>query len=176
MTGTGGRDTLPVPIRTGYMMTDLPDDLIVLPTMPYDERPAELPLDIEECRSAVWHCRGNISEAAKMLKVPASRFRAFVKKSPRLVAEVEEAREQLLDTAEDIVYEALTDEEDSGRRDQMARFVLSNTGKSRGYGTGNAAVNVSLPKGNFKIQWADGSSLSAESESNGDDAKVINHE
>lgn len=132
-----------------------------------------MPLDIEECRTALWLRRGNISEAAKRLKVSPNRLRTFVKKSPRLMEEVEEARQQLVDIAEDVAYDALTDEADPGRRDQMARFVMSNLGKDRGYGTGAGGVNINLPKGRVNIQWADGSSLSAQSEP---EAKVIEHD
>lgn len=139
--------------------------------MPYDERPVALPLDVEECRTALWLCRGNISEAAKRLKITPSRLRTYVKNSPRLSAEVEEARQQLVDIAEDVAYDALTDEADPGRRDQMARFVMSNLGKDRGYGSGNSGVTLNLPKGRVNIQWADGSSLSAETS----DEKVIEH-
>lgn len=152
-------------------MTELPADLIPLPTMPFDERPAALPLNIEECRTALWLCRGNISEAAKRLKTTPVRLRAFVKGSPRLSAEVEEARQQLVDIAEDVAYDALTDEADPGRRDQMARFVMGNLGKDRGYGSGNSGVTLNLPKGRVQIQWADGSSLSADTR----DEKVIEH-
>lgn len=139
--------------------------------MPYSERPSSLPLDIEECRTAIWKQRGNISNAAAMLKISASRLRTFIKNSPRLSAEVEEAREQLKDIAEDIVYEALTDGEDAGRRDTMARFVLTGPGKDRGYGSGGGNVTINAPKGTINISWADGTSFSG-----GEEAKVIDHE
>lgn len=158
-------------------MSQMPSNLQPLPTMPYDERPVELPLDVEECRTAIWQCRGNISLAAQLMKVKPARLRRFVASSPRLVDEVKEAQEQLLDIAEDIAYEALTDEDDSGRRDQMARFVMSNLGKGRGYGTGGGnKVDVHLPKGRVKIEWADGSSLNIDSESDGGSGKVIDHQ
>lgn len=154
-------------------MTEIPTDLIPLPTMPYDQRPVGQPLDVEECRTAIWLCRGNVSKAAERIKVPASRLRNFIKGSPRLTEEVQEAREQLVDLSEDIAYEALVDTEDSGRRDQMARFIMSNIGKDRGYGTGGGGnINLSLPKGPISISWADGSTLSA----SGSEDTVIDHE
>lgn len=123
-------------------------------------RPSELPLDVEECRTAIWQCRGNVSHAASLLKVVPSRLRKFVEKSPRLQDEIREAQQQLVDIAEDVAYEALTDPDDAGRRDQMARFVMSNLGKDRGYGTAKG-VTINNPNGPVVIQWADGSSLSA---------------
>lgn len=138
-----------------------PTDLVPLPTMPYSERPLSLPLDREECRTAVWRTRGNISEAAALLKVSSSRLRTFVKNSPYLQHEVEECSEILKDKALSIVGEALDDGEDKGRRDQMAKFVLTQIGQDRGFGKGmgKGGVNLNLPQGNFTITWEDGSNV-----------------
>lgn len=144
-------------------MTDLPDNLVPLPTSPWDIRPAELPLDVEECRTALWRCRGNVSKAAELLKVASQRLRTFIEKSEYLKREQTEAREVLLDAAEDVVHDALTDMADPGRRDSMARFILPQLGSSRGYGTKNG-VGVNLPKGagRITIEWADGSSVAGD--------------
>lgn len=151
-----------------------PTDLVPLPTMPYDERPSSLPLDVQECRTAIWRASGNISKAAEILKIPSSRFRRFVKDSPFLVAEMEEANEILKDRAVDIVREALDDGADSSRRDSMAKFVLSNLGRDRGFGqtSKTGGVNLKLPQGNFTITWEDGSNVSG----NDNDANTIEGE
>ena len=139
---------------------DIPSDLVALPTMPYNERPLELPLDVEECRTAIWMAAGNITEAAKLLKITSIRLRNFVKKSPYLSAEVQEAADRLVDIAESNVKEALTDELDPSRRDTMSRYVLSNIGKHRGWGTGSPNVNVkNSAGGTIIVQWADGTSF-----------------
>jgi hypothetical protein len=137
----------------------LPADLRPLPTMPYSERPIELPLDVEECRTAIWKCRGNVSSAADLLKIPSSRLRTFISKSPYLSAEQKEANERLVDIAEDVVYDALTDNDDPSRRDTMARFVLTGLGKNRGHGSGGGGVSINLPKGPIQISWGDGSDI-----------------
>lgn len=154
-------------------MIDLPQDLVPLPTMPYEERPSELPLDIEECRTALWLNRGNISNAAAMLKVAPARLRKFVANSPRLSEETKEAQQQLVDIAEDNVYDALVDPEDKARRDTMSRFVIQQLGGDRGYGNkAGPGVNINLPKGKVSIQWQDGSSLNVDTSNE----KVIEHE
>jgi hypothetical protein len=142
----------------------IPNDLVALPTMPYSERPAELPLDVEECRTAIWMAAGNISEASKLLKITSIRLRAFVKKSPYLSAEMQEAADRLVDIAESNVLNALTDELDPSRRDTMSRFVLTNIGKSRGWGSGSGAnVNIkNTAGGTIVVQWADGSQFGGE--------------
>lgn len=130
--------------------------------MPYDERPSSLPLDREECRTAIWRMRGNITNAAKLLKVDARRLRAFVRTSPYLSGEVLEAAEQLQDIAEDVVYDALTDEQDKGRKDSMARFVLASQGRGRGWGSGgNATINLKST-GPVSITWGDGSQVNSD--------------
>ena len=150
-------------------MSQVPDDLVALPTMPYSERPIELPLDAEECRTALWMANGNVTEAAIILKITSIRLRAFVKKSPYLSAEMQEAADRLVDIAETNVYNALTDELDPSRRDTMSRFVLTNIGKHRGWGSG-ASGGVSIKNsagGTIVVQWGDGTQIG------GDDAKEV---
>jgi hypothetical protein len=148
--------------------------------MPYSERPAELPLDIEETRTAIWMASGNITEAAKILKVTSLRLRNFIKKSPYLSAEMQEAADRLVDIAESNVYDALTDELDPSRRDTMSRFVLTNIGKHRGWGaTGSGGVTVkNSAGGTIIVQWADGTSFggSGQDEPKEVDGRVIDNE
>jgi hypothetical protein len=154
-----------------------PSDLIPLPTMPYNVRPVELPLDIEECRTAIWRCKGNVSRAAELLKVPATRLRHFIKRSPYLERELRESLEQLADRAEEIVDEALNDEEDKGRRDQMARFVLgSQVARARGWGNGQAQPGMKINNTNggvIVVQWEDGTKFDGKPQAEG---PVIDHE
>ena len=147
----------------------VPNDLAALPTMPYSERPVELPLDIEECRTALWMASGNITEAAKILKVTSIRLRSFVKKSPYLTSEMAEAHDRIVDIAEANVRDALTDELDPSRRDTMSRFVLTNIGKHRGWGSGSSGgVTVKNSAGGTVIvQWQDGTSFGTKEEDEG---------
>lgn len=140
-------------------MSDIPGDLVALPTMPYSERPAELPLDVEECRTALWMATGNITKAAELLKTTSIRLRNFIKKSPYLTAEMQESADRMVDVAEQNVLEALHDLEDSTRRDTMSRYVLSNIGKGRGWGTqSSSGISVKNSSGGtIVVQWADGS-------------------
>ena len=148
--------------------SSIPNDLVALPTMPYSERPSDLPLNPEECRTALWMASGNVTEAAKLLKITSIRLRSFVRKSPYLTAEMQEAADRLVDIAETNVLDALTDEQDPSRRDTMSRFVLTNIGKSKGWGAGNSVgVNVkNSAGGTIIVQWADGSQFGNDQESN----------
>jgi hypothetical protein len=158
-------------------MTELPDDLVMLPTAPYAERPVALPLDIEECRTAIWLARGNITEAAKILKITSLRLRKFVEKSPYLSSELQEAMEQVVDVAESVVYDALTDDENPGRKDTMARFVLGSQGKRRGWGSAvSSGISVKNNVGGTVIvQWADGSTFGGPPTSE-EGSQIIEHD
>lgn len=140
--------------------------------MPWDSRPDALPLDVEECRTALWRCQGNVTKAAQMLKVNPSRLRRFVANSPRLSEEIVEAQDQLLDKAEENVAEALEDVEDKQRRDNMSRFVIQQLGARRGYGPkGNGiTLHANGKSGTFKISWGDGEDF------NDDGSRTIEHD
>lgn len=140
--------------------------------MPWKERPEELPLDVEEVRTALWMESGNVTKAAATLRTTSLRLRNFIRRSPRLTEELNECQQQLVDIGIDNVYDALVDSEDKGRRDTMSRFVLQTLGKERGFGTSSAKIDLRLPKGKVSISWSDGTSISAGE----DDAKVIEHE
>jgi hypothetical protein len=112
--------------------------------------------------------QGNVTEAAKLLKCTSIRLRNFIKKSPYLTAEMQEAADRLVDIAEGNVLDALTDELDPSRRDTMSRFVLTNIGKHRGWGSGGqAGINIkNSVGGTIVVQWADGTSFGGDAEEN----------
>ena len=132
---------------------DFPDDLVPIPSQPWDERPTELPLDAEEVRTALWVSHGSVADAAKILKVNSARLRAFVKNSEYLRREQEEASEVMADIAEKNVYDALTDSEDPGRRDTMSKWFLERKGRNRGYGNAGGQSQGTGPKGRITISW-----------------------
>lgn len=137
-------------------MTDLPTDLVTIPTTPYSERPDSLPLDIEECRTALWLCKGNVTQAAEMLKVRSARLRSFVNASAYLRREMEEATERLKDKAMSVIEDALHGPPE--RADSMARYVMTNLGHDRGFG--NKVSVKTLPNGGPTIfAWDDGTIL-----------------
>ncbi len=155
-------------------MDSLPQDLVPIPTQPWDERPVGLPLNEEECRTALWLNRGNVSDAAALLKVTSSRLRTYVNAKPRLLAEQKEARERLLDRAESVAYEALFDESDAGRRDGMAKFLLnSGLGKPRQLGSGAGPTMNVKNVGPISISWSTPADMT---ESVNRDGEVIEHE
>lgn len=156
----------------------VPQDLVPLPTMPWNTRPETLPLTVEEVRTALWLDKGNVSEAAKRLKTDPVRLRRFIRSSARLSAELAEFKEQILDRSERIVVEALEDDSDPARQDAMAKFALTNLGAERGYGKKEGrTLNINNNGGKVIVTW-EGMSFDDvdDSDASGDDSKVIDHE
>lgn len=136
-----------------------------------------MPLDKEECRTALWLEEGNVTKAAARLKVSSSRFRKFVKESAYLTAEAEEATHRLVDKSFDIVKDALDDSEDKSRQDTMARFVITNFGNTKNNGGQAGKVNVNLPggRGSFTVSWEQGGTFGdAPNNENVIDGEVVN--
>lgn len=145
-------------------MASLPENLQPIPTQPWDKRPDSLPLDVEECRTALWKYQGNVTNAAKHLKISPARMRTFIKKSPYLTREMQEAKEMMLDKAEENIWDALESDDDV-RRDSMTKFVYNTFGRLRGFGQGaSSKVEVNTGGGNVVITWADGNTLGQSSE------------
>lgn len=97
-----------------------------MPTTP--GRPREYtPAQIEK---ALRSARGNISEAARMLKCGRSTVVLYIERYPELKNVVTEAREAMLDFAESKLRQHI--ENDSER---MLQFFLQTQGRRRGYRT-----------------------------------------
>ena len=110
----------------------LPDDLVALPKPTWGSFPNNQPLSADEARTLLWRCAGDVGKAARYYKMPPQRLRAFVTHSSRIAAEFHEARERILDRAEEVLFEALFSD-DPKRRDSAARYILtkSATGRAR---------------------------------------------
>jgi hypothetical protein len=110
----------------------LPDDLVALPKPTWNSFADNQPLSADEARTLLWLFAGDVGKAARYYKMSPQRLRAFVNNSSRIAAEFHEARERILDRAEEIFHEALFSD-DPKRRDSAARYILtkSQTGRAR---------------------------------------------
>ena len=61
-----------------------PDEFLPLAFFPWDTRPETVPLDVEECATAIYLAEGDIRAAAARLKVTAAKFNRMVRRCPRL--------------------------------------------------------------------------------------------
>jgi hypothetical protein len=102
--------------------------------MKYVKPPTVRDLDRQLVINMLIEHRCIIYKAADALGVPSHDLRRLVYREPELMFVAREAKEQLCDRAEEIVYEALYDGDDAQRRDVMARFVLqSELARNRGF-------------------------------------------
>jgi hypothetical protein len=79
----------PIDLRPGIvdpaMSRPSPDEFLPLPDYScWLERPADLPLDVEECATAIYLAKGDIGAAAARLKVTAAKLNRLVRRCPRL--------------------------------------------------------------------------------------------
>jgi hypothetical protein len=61
-----------------------PDEFLPLPYFPWLSRPTTVPLDVEECATAIYLAKGDIGAAAALLKVSATQLKKVVRRYPRL--------------------------------------------------------------------------------------------
>ena len=55
-----------------------------LPFFPYESRPKNLPIDVEEAATSLFLAHGDLNAAAERLKVPVARLNKCIRKSLRL--------------------------------------------------------------------------------------------
>ena len=67
------------------MRRPTPDEFFPLPYFSWLERPLSLPLDIEDCATAIYLSNGDIGAAAARLKVTPAQLNKVVRASPRLM-------------------------------------------------------------------------------------------
>lgn len=66
-------------------------EFIPLPFYPFDERPASMLLELEECETAIHLAEGHIPKAAALLKVPQFKLDRMLRRHPRLQRIYEES-------------------------------------------------------------------------------------
>jgi hypothetical protein len=122
-----------VDYRRAVVLSDpygyLPNDLVA-PYASAHQLANEEPLTARDVRSALWLCAGDIRKAAQRLGVHPARVRAFIRNSPWVREELDEARERILDRAEAVLFEALFSD-DPRRRDSAARYILTKSAAGR---------------------------------------------
>ena len=99
------------------------DEFLPLPFYPWDERPPGLPLDHDECATAIHLAGGSLEAAAKLLKTPLHRLSRSLRASPRLQKVRDESLSLGLEKAVGKVFEALDAGETIFDADGKPEFV-----------------------------------------------------
>jgi hypothetical protein len=113
--------------------------------------------DDEAVRTALWLNYGNLKLAAQALGASPGALARKVEATPSLKLDRDAARRMIVDEAENVIVEQLTDPSSTDRRDEAAKFVLTSLGKSLGWGTqATAAAGFSLTDGGGRqltVKW-----------------------
>ena len=88
-------------------MSETDREFLPLPYFPYDERPVTVPLDVEECATALYICGGKLSKAADRLKVDKLRLQRVIDRSPRLQRLHKELYEVYVHDSAEVVIDAI---------------------------------------------------------------------
>ena len=113
--------------------------------------------DIEAIRTALYLNFGNVGLAARALGCLPGQLARKVELSSDLKSDRDAARRMIVDQAEAVVVEQLTDTEQTDRRDEAAKFVLTSLGKALGWGTqATTAAGFSMTDGGgrtLQVKW-----------------------
>jgi len=112
--------------------------------------------DLGVIRTALFANFGNIKLAATALGVAPGQLSRVVEASVDLKTDRDAARRMIVDQAEAIVVEQLTDERNTDRRDEASKFVLTTLGKSLGWGsqaTAPSGFSMSDGQRTLSIRW-----------------------
>lgn len=102
---------------------DLDAEFIPLPHYPWDERPPNLALDPDECATALHICKGDIHNAAALLRIPAHKLNREILRHPRLTRVIQEALSLVVSRASSEYIRALDDPGDR-RREWGAQNIM----------------------------------------------------
>jgi hypothetical protein len=165
-TGSGGginpvmASDKPHLILVGDIQSSHDEEFLPLPMWGWDERPITVPLDQEECSTAIHLAHGSLPRAAQLLKVSEVRLKRFVKQSPRLQRVLSESFELALDRAAAVPIDTLFDPEADSRRLEWASTKLLQSRLAAGHPLSpapalstQASLTVSEPKRSITFRW-----------------------
>jgi hypothetical protein len=111
-------------------------------------------LDLNKAYRALLKHHGNVSAAARTLKVPAHDLRLLTRALPELIEAAMEAEEQALDEAEAVLRAALK-HLDAGRRLEAAGHILrtSPAARRRGWRGTGVVTELDEPDHPVAIKW-----------------------
>ena len=138
------RPGAPVPLEY------LPEDLAPIPYGAGIE-------DTDAIRTALYLNYGNVGLAAKSLGCLPGALARIVEQSAGLKSDRDAARRMIVDQAEQVIVEQLTDAAQTDRRDEAAKFVLTSLGKALGWGQqATSAAGFSMTDGGgrtLQVKW-----------------------
>ena len=104
----------------------------------------------EDMRDLICKLFGNTSELCKALDCTRSQLLAYLDKQPDLKQDMKDAREAVVDKAEQVMT-SLLDSQNEQMQQKTAEFLLKTLGRGRGYDSG-PAQQITLEDGKVDIK------------------------
>lgn len=138
-------------------------EFLPLPYYNWDQRPDTLPLDVDECATAIHLSDGDVLEAAALLKVPIIRLNRIIRHNPRLQRILEEALGVSLVRAAHVPLATLRDPNADRRQLEWASTKLLQSRLAQGHLLSPApaagiASNVVVDK-RIVVLWGNGEKI-----------------
>ena len=136
-------------------------EFIPLPFYPWTQRPDTLPLDPDECATAIHIAKGDIPKAADLLKVPEFRLNRLIRRTPRLQHVLSEANELTTHRAASEYIRALDDPSDRRREWAASKIMASRAAADHPFAPAPAGSttsnNVTINQDNkeITIHWGE---------------------
>ena len=109
----------------------------------------------DEVVDVIQKSEGVRTTICKLLDCSQTQLRNYLEEHPELKQVMLDAREQILDLAESVIRENLTQTENPELRQRCAEFTLKSIGRNRGWGPDNypaMQVNVSKTGDDIRVQ------------------------
>ena len=136
-------------------------EFIPLPFYPFTERPATLPLDPDECATAIHIARGDLPKASDLLKVPQFKLEREVRRHPNLARILNEELQIAVSKSRSELLTALESPNDRRREWAASKILASRIAQSDPFAPAPAgsttANNVTINQDNkeITIHWGE---------------------
>lgn len=140
-------------------MNEIDEEFLPLPFFPYEERPAHVPVDVEEAATALYLDKGVVGDAAQRLRIPELKLQRIIDRSPRLTRLHKELVALLNDKVLKQVITAFDDPENRRKEWAAAQVIRSDSFKSHPLApsrdSSQPTLNIAGPQ-RIIISWDDG--------------------
>jgi hypothetical protein len=118
------------------------EEFIPLPFYPWDSRPPSLPLDPDECATAIHIAQGDLPAAANLLKVPLHKLNRQIRNHPRLARVLQETNELTVARAASEYINALSSPSERRREWASTKIMASRAAAQHPFSPAPAQPNA----------------------------------
>jgi hypothetical protein len=142
-------------------LVDHDAEFVPLPYYPWDERPHTVPLDPDECATAIHVAHGSLPKAAALLRIPLIRLSRAIRAHPRLQRVLDESFQLALHRAAAVPIDTLFDEAADARRLEWASTKVLQSRLAQGHPLSpappstaqSASLTLNQPNRSITFRW-----------------------